>query len=206
MSGRSVLLWVAVPLLGLCALALWLTRPAPPAPPVEAAAPPVAPPGTPDLVTPPAPDREAPVVPPPAFPTHRGAAPLVASGSPAPPVPSREDEEEALVEAISRDPVVREDARGALRALRPLLDRCFEDVAGREQGEQRATLRFQVRTVDGGGALVGRLMDASVADPMLRACLEDSLLDVRLPAPRGGEFTLTYPYRFPASAAPPPGR
>ncbi|HVG63841.1 MAG TPA: CapA family protein, partial [Hyalangium sp.] len=33
MSGRSVLLWVLIPFLGLCALALWLTRPA--SPPAE---------------------------------------------------------------------------------------------------------------------------------------------------------------------------
>jgi hypothetical protein len=206
MSGRSVLLWVVLPFLVLCALALWLTRPAPP--PTEAVAPPRprdAPnaPNVPSLVTPPMPGRDSPpVAPPPGFPSQRGTPPLVGSG--VPPALERAAEEEAWVASITTDPVAREDVRAAVRAVRPLLDRCFEDVADRHPGEQRATLRFTLEGGEEAGRLSkGQVMDTSVQDPMLRACLEDSLLDAQVPPLRRGEpLPLTYPYRFRPPARP----
>lgn len=200
MSGRSVLLWVVLPFLVLCALGLWLTRPtpAPAPPPPEAAAP-----NPPSLVTPPMPGRDSPpVTPPPAFPSQRGTPPLVQAG--APPALVRAAEEEAWVTSLTTDPVTRDDVRTAVRAVRPLLDRCFEDVAERHPGEQRATLRFTLEGGEEGGRLSqGQVVDTTVQDPMLRACLEDSLLDAQVPPLRRGEpLPLTYPYSFRPPARP----
>lgn len=201
MSGRSVLLWVVLPFLVLCALALWLTRPEPVPPPrsEEAAPPPEAPRGV-DLVTPPAPGSDPPVVPPPAFPTRRGAPPLVRpeAATPPPLAERRAAEENAVAASASTHPVAQEDVRTVLRAVRPLLDRCFEDVSDRNPGEQRATLRFTLEAREDGERLRnGEVTGVSVQDPMLQACLEDSLLDAPIPPLRSGEtFTLTWPYHY----------
>lgn len=210
MSGRSILLWVLIPFVGLCALALWLTRPAPTTPPPTGPHAHATPPGTtvtgaPDLVTPPQPARAPPpVLPPPDFPTARGGPPLVPPG--APPAALSAAEDEAVANAASQDPVIRQDVRTALRAVRPLLDRCFSDVAERNPGLQSATLRFTVEGEHGQGHFrEGVVVNSSVQDPMLQACLEDSLLDARFPAPRSGErLSLTYPYRY--HPPPRPGR
>jgi hypothetical protein len=135
---------------------------------------------------------------PPAFPSSRGNPALLPVG-PAPaaePTPAEEDE--ALVTAASVDPVVREELRTALRATRRLIDECFSDFAERHPGEQRATLRFRLgREGEAGHLDEGQVVDTTVQHPVLRACLEDSLLDAQFPAPRRGEgLTLTWPYRF----------
>jgi hypothetical protein len=166
------------------------------------------------------PGASAPVMSPPAFPSSRGTPALLPVGPPPPPTGrSPAEEDEALVQAVSVDPVVREDVRTALRAVRPLLDECFADFAERHPGEQRATVRFTLGRQDEEGRLgEGQVVDTTVQHPMLQACLEDSLLDARFPAPRRGEgLVLTWPYRSrpptpsgapasPAAGAPPTGR
>ncbi|KFE65303.1 AgmX/PglI C-terminal domain-containing protein [Hyalangium minutum] len=184
MRGRSVLFWVLLPFVGLCAVALWLTHPAaPPSPaaPVE-----------------PQPSVRAPAPPPPSVPQSRtfGEGSTLPSRSPPPPpitIPEAEPREQA-----SSGTVDKEDVRQAIQTVVPLIRECFQDVAERFPGPHTVTLKF---TIEGQGLTGffrdGEVVDSTLQDPFALACFLDSLLDVRFPAPRGGgKVTITYPFHF----------
>ncbi|WP_224370151.1 AgmX/PglI C-terminal domain-containing protein [Hyalangium versicolor] len=181
MSGRSVLLWVLVPFLALCAWVLWSSRPEKPA---ESPSPQATPP------------TQAPR-PPPVPPSRTfGEGSTLPSRAPPPPpitIPEAEPRQEA-----STGTVDKEDVRRAIQTVVPLIRQCFQDVAERYSGPQSVTLRF---TIEGQGLTGhfkdGEVVDTSIQDPFALACFLDSLLDVRFPAPReGGSVTITYPFRF----------
>lgn len=206
MPGRSVLFWVLVPFVGLCALVLWLTRPspvpasaapfeeqppappvtpAPPAPPVRAPAPPsTAPPLGERPATSPSPGRTF------------GPGSTLPSRSPPPPpitIPEAEPREEAPTGTVDK-----EEVRRAIQTVVPLIRQCFEDVAERFPGPHTVKLKF---TIEGQGLTGhfrdGEVVDSTIQDPFALACFLDSLLDVRFPAPRGGgRVTITYPFHF----------
>lgn len=209
MSGRSVLLWVLIPFVSLCALALWLTRPAsPPEPkPAERAeqlplpsAPPPAPSPQPSLQprlpSPPRPPpSETPAAPPPSARTFGEGSTLPSRSPPPPPITIPEAEPRREAETGTVD---KEDVRRAIQTVVPLIGQCFEDIAERQHGPQSVTLKF---TIEGQGLTGhfrdGEVVDSTIQDPYALACFLDSLLDVRFPAPRGGgRVTITYPFRF----------
>jgi len=200
-SGRSLILWISVPFVALCALGLWLTRPAldtvrpePRPPPPSSAAP----------LLPPVPSAPSPAAVPPASPGEppspqpppqrlgstlpsRSAQPLTFD------MPEAEPREEART-----GPVDREEIRQAISAVVPLIRQCFQDIAERYPGNQSVTLKF---TLEGQGPTGhfrnGEVAESTIQDPHAQACFLDSLLDVRFPAPRGGgRVTLSYPFRF----------
>lgn len=210
MPGRSVLFWVLLPFVGLCALALWLTRPAASAPasPVEQPSlPPVAAPPTPVL---PQPSVQAPAPPTPTVPSGERPSPVpsrppartfgegstLPSRSPPPPpitIPEAEPREEAPSGTVDK-----EDVRRAIQTVIPLIRQCFQDVAERFPGPHTVTLKF---TIEGQGLTGhfrdGEVVDSTLQDPFALGCFLDSLLDVRFPAPRGGgKVTITYPFHF----------
>ncbi|RYZ35663.1 MAG: AgmX/PglI C-terminal domain-containing protein [Myxococcaceae bacterium] len=211
-SHRTVLHWLVIPgaslgLLLLCALvASWLTRPGevPEAPDAVASAKapdthpraPEAPPREPPRATAP----PTPSSPPPSL----ARAPAPRTGPDAPD-PRRVALVEPQVES-STGRIDAEDLRLALQAVTPLVQQCFEDAAQRNPGTQEVKLRFTVEGENGDGKMNrGELLASSIPDPMVQACVLDSLLDARFPAPRlGGTATLVHPFRFgpPGEAGP----
>ncbi|NBD07693.1 MULTISPECIES: AgmX/PglI C-terminal domain-containing protein [Corallococcus] len=132
-------------------------------------------------------------------------APPPPRGGPDAPDPRRVEWVEPEVEATSGR-IDAEDLRLALQAVTPLVQQCFQDAAQRNRGTQEVKLRF---TVEGEGAdgkmNRGELLSSTIPDPMVQACVLDSLLDARFPAPHlGGSATLVYPFRFgvPGDAGP----
>ena len=212
-SQRNLLHWLVIPgvslgVLLLCALlASWLTRPTAngraDAEPPEARLPPA--PSAPDLREPEAP-REPPRAPaPPALPAT-GAAPVRAPpsrGGPDAPDLRRVELVEPQVESSSGR-IDAEDLRLALQSVTPLVQQCFEDAAQRNPGTQEVKLRFTVEGEGEAGKMNrGELVSSTIPDPMVQACVLDSLLDAQFPAPRkGGTARVVYPFRF---RAPPPG-
>ncbi|MBE4747566.1 AgmX/PglI C-terminal domain-containing protein [Corallococcus sp. ZKHCc1 1396] len=213
-SHRTLLHWLVIPgvslgLLLLCALVgSWLTRPTdtqvPPVPFPEP--PPAAEPRAPSPVPPrePAPATAAPTAPPrPPEPAPAVRAPPRASFDA--PDPRRVAIVEPLVESSSGR-IDAEDLRLALQAVTPLVQQCFQDAAQRNRGTQEVKLRFTVEGENGDGKMNrGELLRSSIPDPMVQACVLDSLLDARFPAPRlGGTATVVYPFRFapPGEAGP----
>ncbi len=211
MTGRSILLWVLIPFLGLCALALWFTRPASPQAPAETreerASVPSVPPSSPAVPRPggsaSAPTAVAPAIPnepsatPPPQPRTFGEGATLPSRSPPPP-PVSIPEAAPRQEASEDPPVDKEDIRRAIQTVVPLIRQCFLDVAERHPGPQTVKLKF---TIEGQGLTGhfrdGEVVDSSIQDPFALACFLDSLLDVRFPAPRGGgKVTITYPFTF----------
>lgn len=203
MPNRTLIRWVIIPGVSLgalvlsAALAFWFTRPAPapPPPPPEVPAPAnVEPPDA----------KPPPVAPPPAFPSPREPARVLPT-EPSPPDPRRVEEVEPVIESTSGriDP---EDIRRAIRAVSPLMQQCFEDVAQRNRGAQEVKLRFTVEGRGEEGILGGgELLASTIPDPMVQACMLDSLLDARFSGPAGGgKATVVYPFRFraPGEAGP----
>ena len=198
MSGRSIILWVSVPFVALCALALWLTRPAadtvPPEPPAPALT--VAPPSppAPQAALPPAvPSEPAPTAPPPAPPRMGSTLPSLSPPAVTVDIPEAEPREEA-----GSGTVEKEEVRRAIATVVPLIRQCFLDTIQRYPGTQSVTLRF---TIEGQGLTGhfrdGEVVESTIRDPFALACFLDSLLDVRFPPPRGGgRVTITYPFRF----------
>ena len=198
--GRSIILWVCVPFVGLCALALWLTRPT--ADPVRPApspqAPIVAPPSSPApqaAVPPPPPSQAPPTAPPPTPPPGRTGSTHPSLSPPAVTVdiPEAEPLEEARTGTVDK-----EEIRLAIATVVPLIRQCFLDTVERYPGTQSVTLKF---TIEGQGLTGhfrdGEVVESTIRDPFALACFLDSLLDVRFPPPRGGgRVTLTYPFRF----------
>ncbi|MFL5348073.1 MAG: AgmX/PglI C-terminal domain-containing protein [Hyalangium sp.] len=212
MSGRSILFWVLIPFVSLCALALWLTRPTSsseprPAEPTERAErlpPPSVLPSAPSPqlpVQPPLPSprspppSKAPAAPPPSARIFGEGSTLPSRSPPPPPITIPEAEPRREAETGTVD---KEDVRRAIQTVVPLIRQCFEDIAERHSGPQSVTLKF---TLEGQGLTGhfrdGEVVDSTIQDPYALACFLDSLLDVRFPAPRGGgRVTITYPFRF----------
>jgi hypothetical protein len=187
--------------------AAWVTRfldapvpaTAPPEAPPEAARPQAPPP-------PPEPPREAaPSAPPRAEPAPAVQAPPPPTGGPDTPDPRRVEWVEPLVESSTGD-IDPADVRVAIAAVTPLVQQCFEDAAQRNRGGQEVKLRFTVAGEGEAGKLDrGELLGSTIPDPMVQACVLDSLLDARFPPPRrGGSATVVYPFRYrvPGDAGP----
>ncbi|MCP3139047.1 AgmX/PglI C-terminal domain-containing protein [Pyxidicoccus xibeiensis] len=209
MARGSIIRWVLIPGLSLgvlilsAALSYWLIRPAQPPLPPEAPPPEALP--TPPSGPPPEPPSEpspprlepAPVVPPPAFPSPQGTVPVPTPPASASDGARRVAEVEPVIESTTGR-IDTEDVRVAIRAVTPLVQQCFEDAAQRNRGPQTVRLRFTVEPGEGGGAMkAGELLDSTIPDPMVQACVLDSLLDARFPAPPGGgKATVVYPFEF----------
>ncbi|MFP2902742.1 AgmX/PglI C-terminal domain-containing protein, partial [Corallococcus sp. 4LFB] len=121
------------------------------------------------------------------------------------PDPRRVEVVEPVVEASSGR-IDAEDLRLALQAVTPLVQQCFQDAAQRNRGAQEVKLRFTVEGEGSEGKLNrGVLVSSTIPDPMVQACVLDSLLDARFPAPHlGGSATVLHPFRFtvPGDAGP----
>lgn len=180
MSGRAVFLWVVIPFVALSALALWLTRDTPAhavaheAPTVAMKAP-----------APPEPSRA-----PPAPPVER--TPPAAATTPPPP-PEDEPLEDPPPGTWSR-----EEVRVALRAIQPLVRECLTDASVRHPGAQEVKLRF---TLEAGGERGhferAEVVESTLGDPFVHACLLDALADTQFSAPPGkAPLTLTHPFHF----------
>ncbi|WP_342379079.1 AgmX/PglI C-terminal domain-containing protein [Myxococcus stipitatus] len=193
MPQRPLIRWVALPLLCLGLLLLiaavsWLlTRTSEP---LAEAEPPREAPSPPDIPS-------APVVPPPAFPSPQSAVPV-------PPDPGKPDARRIVA---SVEPVIEsyegdfrpEDVRAAIQAVTPLVQQCFEDAAQRNRGLQSVKLRFNVESRGGGRGQMnrGEVLVSTIPDPMVQACVVDSLLDIDFPTPsRGGRAQVVYPFVF----------
>ncbi|QRK13078.1 AgmX/PglI C-terminal domain-containing protein [Archangium violaceum] len=187
MSGRAVFLWVVIPFVALSALALWLTRDTPTHAVTVASgeAPPL-----PEPPKPKPPKRSPPLAPalaPPPEPTPREPPP-----SPPPP-PENEPLEEPPPGTWSR-----EEIRVALRAVQPLVRSCLEDASVRHPGPHSVKLRFTLDARGEHGRFQrGEVVESSVQDPFVTACLLDTLADTQFSAPPGNPpLTLTHPFHF----------
>ena len=84
-----------------------------------------------------------------------------------------------------------------MQALKPLIQDCFHDDAERYPGEQSVALTFTVGGKGTRGTMArGEIARSSIPDPWAQACFQDSLLDARIPAPRGGSVTVTVAFRY----------
>ncbi|MBN9688028.1 MULTISPECIES: AgmX/PglI C-terminal domain-containing protein [unclassified Corallococcus] len=212
-SHRTLVRWLLIPglSLGLFLLftlgAAWVTRfMDAPMPPEPAAPPPALPP----RASVPAPEPTRPAVPP--APLPRPEAPV---REPPRALPPREDFDapdprhvevvEPVVEASSGR-IDAEDLRLAIQSVTPLVQQCFQDAAQRNRGTQEVKLRFTVEGEGSEGKMTrGELVSSTIPDPMVQACVLDSLLDARFPAPHlGGSATVLHPFRFtvPGDAGP----
>ncbi|QSQ10712.1 AgmX/PglI C-terminal domain-containing protein [Myxococcus landrumensis] len=193
MPQRPVIRWVALPLLCLglllliAAVSWWFTRTSDAPTVAEAPAHPLEEPSPPNT----------PVVPPPAFPSPQSAVPVL-------PGPG-EPKARRIVAAV--EPVIEsyegdfrpEDVRAAIQAVTPLVQQCFEDAAQRNRGLQSVKLRFNVESRGGGRGQMnrGEVLVSTIPDPMVQACVVDSLLDIDFPTPsRGGRAQVVYPFVF----------
>ncbi|RKG60481.1 hypothetical protein D7X30_05930 [Corallococcus sp. AB011P] len=212
-SHRTFVRWLLIPglSLGLFLLfalgAAWVTRftDAPELP--EPAAPPLAPP---PRATAPATEPSRP--PAPTAPLPRPAAPVSEPARPPPPRDDFDAPDPRRVEVV--EPVVEdssgridaEDLRLAIQSVTPLVQQCFQDAAQRNRGTQEVKLRFTVAGEGSEGKMNrGELVSSTIPDPMVQACVLDSLLDARFPAPhQGGSATVLHPFRFtvPGDAGP----
>jgi hypothetical protein len=173
MSGRAVFLWVVLPFVALSALALWLTRDTP-AVSVDVPAPPSPPPSVALHPTPPAPEP-------------REAEPSQ------PPPPEEEPVPEPPPGTWSK-----EEVRVALSAVRPLVRECLQDASVRHRGAQTVKLRFTLEASgERGGFRSPEVVESTVQDPFVHACLVDALADTQFSAPPGkAPLTLTHPFQF----------
>ncbi|HEX8825989.1 MAG TPA: AgmX/PglI C-terminal domain-containing protein [Archangium sp.] len=173
MSGRAVFLWVVIPFVALSVLALWLTRDTP----AEAVSVPTSPPP----VTP----RARPTTPP---------APEPPVAEPPRPPPPRE-------EPVPEPPPGtwdKEEVRVALRSIQPLVRSCLLDASVRHPGPHTVKLRFTLEARgERGGFGSPEVVESTVQDPFVHACLVDALADTQFSAPPGkAPLTLTHPFEF----------
>ncbi|WP_404365222.1 AgmX/PglI C-terminal domain-containing protein [Corallococcus coralloides] len=212
-SHRTLVRWLLIPglSLGLFLLfalgAAWVTRFMDAPERTEPAAPPPArPPGTsapaPGL---PRPAPPTPPLPPPVAPARAPPRAPPPRQDPDAPDPRRVERVEPVVEASSGR-IDAEDLRLAIQAVTPLVQQCFQDAAQRNRGTQEVKLRFTVEGEGSEGKMRrGELVSSTIPDPMVQACVLDSLLDARFPAPHlGGSATVLHPFRFsvPGDAGP----
>ena len=179
MASRNIIPWVVVPFVGLCTLALWLTR-----------------------------EEPVPQAPVPQAPEARQPEPIPAPPvrEPLPP-PSRPPPPPALAESppeLGRElsPQEGEALRVAIQSIKPLIRECFMDVAERYPAPQTVKLRFTlVASGTGGRFQDGEVVESTVRDPFALACFLEALTDVQFPAPQGeGVVTVTYPFHFQPAA------
>jgi hypothetical protein len=179
MSGRAVFLWVVIPFVALSALALWLTRDTP-AHTVAVDAP-----ASPEPLAPPRPgsDSRREELPPTSTPAPRAAEPPEEEEPMPEPPPGTWDKEEVRV---------------ALRAVQPLVRECLVDAAIRHPGAQTVKLRFTlVASGEHGGFRGPEVVESSLQDPFVLACLLEALADTQFSAPPGkAPLTLTHPFHF----------
>ena len=178
MSGRAVFLWVVIPFVALSALALWLTRDTPPVAVDVPASP--SPEARVETPSPPAEPRPAP----PPVPEPREAAPPPSEEEPVPEPPP--------------GTWAKEEVRVALRAVQPLVRECLQDASGRHRGPQSVKLRFTLEANgERGGFRSPEVVESTVQDPFVHACLVDALADTQFSAPPGkAPLTLTHPFQF----------
>jgi hypothetical protein len=177
-SAQAVFLGVVLPFLALSALGLWLTREQPSRVPRPGAEPTV-------------PVRLSP----PAVPEASTTSPLPPPAPP--PEPTPEEQEEQALDSLPLRSQEREDLRVALRALRPLVQQCFGDVAGRYAGRLSVQVRFTLEPGPQQGSFhQGTLVHSSIPDPHFQACVLDSLLDAHPVSPRAGPLTVTHTFFF----------
>lgn len=177
MRGRAVFLWVVIPFVALSALALWLTRDTPaPAVAVDVPAPP--PPQAPS----PAPAPEVP----------RESTPPTA------PPPSAPPAEEAPKLELPPGTWSEEEVRVALQSVQPLVRECLTDASVRHPGPQTVRLRFTLEARGERGSFQGsEVVESTVQDPFVLACLLDAFADTQFSAPSGkAPLTLTHPFHF----------
>ncbi len=186
MSGRAVFLWVVIPFVALSALALWLTRDTSVHAVVADA------PASPELPAPSRPDSDAhlakePSRPPPP-PPPRAAEP---------PRPAPLEEEEPLPETPPGT-WDKEEVRVALRAVQPLVRECLTDAAIRHPGAQTVKLRFTLEASGERGGFRGpEVVESTLQDPFVHACLLDAFADTQFSAPPGkAPLTLSHSFHF----------
>ncbi|MGZ3460258.1 MAG: AgmX/PglI C-terminal domain-containing protein [Archangium sp.] len=177
MSGRAVFLGVVIPFVALSALALWLTRDTP----AHAVAMAVA-------MDAPAPPPASPVA---AAPQPPRPARRVAPPPPAPP------EDEPMV-APPPGTWSQDEVRVALRSVQPLVHECLADAAVRNPGAQTVTLRFTLEAQGERGRFQkSEVVESTLQDPFVLACLLDAFADAQFSAPPGkAPLTLTHPFHF----------
>ena len=175
MRGRAVFLWVVIPFVALSALALWLTRDTP-APAVAVDVPASPPP------EPPSPPAEVPVE------RKPPAAPL-------PPAPPPEDEP---VLELPPGTWNEQEVRVALQSVQPLVRTCLLDASVRHPGPQTVRLRFTLEARGERGSFQdSEVVESTVQDPFVLACLLDAFADTQFSAPPGkAPLTLTHPFHF----------
>lgn len=180
MSGRAVFLWVVIPFVALSALALWLTRDTPVHTVVVDA------PVSPEPPVPPRPDSDA-------RPSDPRNAPRVAE----PPRPAPIEEEEPLPEPPPGT-WDKEEVGVALRAVQPFVRECLEDAALRHPGSQTVKLRFTLEASGERGRFrAPEVVESTLQDPFVQACLLDAFADTQFSAPPGkAPLTLAYPFHF----------
>lgn len=181
MRGRAVFLWVVLPFVALSALALWLTRDTP-APAVAVDVPAAPPPEPPS----PAPSLEVP---------SERMPPLDPPSPASPPASPPEEEPKLELPPGTWDEA---EVRVALQAVQPLVRECLADAAVRHPGPQTVKLRFTLEARGERGRFQGsEVVESTVQDPFVHACLLDALADTQFSAPPGKEpLTLTHPFHF----------
>ena len=177
MRGRAVFLWVVIPFVALSALALWLTRDTPA--PAVAVDVPASPPPEPSS---PAPPREVPVE----------RTPPATPPPPAPPL-----EEEPRLE-LPPGTWSEQEVRVALQSVQPLVRTCLLDASVRHPGPQTVKLRFTLEARGERGRFHdSEVVESTVQDPFVLACLLDAFADTQFSAPPGkAPLTLTHPFHF----------
>ncbi len=186
MSGRAVFLWVVIPFVALSALALWLTRDTP-AHTVAGDAPAASSP-PPAQPTPPEPSSDS---------RRKEVPPTPAPHATELPRPSPPAQEDPVPEPPPGT-WDKEEVRVALRAVQPLVRQCLADAALRHPGTQTVKLRFTLdASGERGGFRDAEVMESSLQDPFVLACLLDAFADTQFSAPPGkAPLTLTHPFHF----------
>ncbi len=94
--------------------------------------------------------------------------------------------------------VSKEEIREAIKAVTPLVARCFNDAAVRNPGDQKVRLKFTIQGQGLSGHFKdGEVVESTIADPWVQACFLEALVDADFPAPSGGgTVTVTYPFSF----------
>jgi hypothetical protein len=92
----------------------------------------------------------------------------------------------------------KEEVRVALRAIQPLVRECLGDASVRHPGAQAVKLRFTLEANGERGHFErAEVVESTLGDPFVHACLLDALADTQFSAPPGkAPLTLTHPFHF----------